>query len=111
MMKPSKVMLLAIGLLFLAACAGQPHREEPHHYSKGQYGDRVACYKTDVVNEYECLPVDERYARHYYYPYDPFWPFFSFGVVYGIHHHGHVAYYPYPYWRHHRHHRHRHGRR
>jgi hypothetical protein len=105
MLNLSKRLLLAIGLLSLAACAGQPYREQPHHYSKSRDGERVACFQTEVVNEYECVPVERRYVRHgYYHPYDPFWPFFTFGFVYGVHHHGHVAYYPYPY-HHHGHHR------
>lgn len=111
-MKVPGVMLLAIGLLSLAACAGQPPREEPHHYSKNRDGERVACFQTEVANEYECLPVEGRYARRAdYYAYDPLWPFFSVGLIYGLHHHGYVTYYPYYPYPHPRYGRHRRGHR
>jgi hypothetical protein len=77
-----RLMFVALGLA-LAGCAGDRVREEeaPHHFSKDTHGNRIACYTTDVANEYECVPVYRRYAAYPYgYPYDPYW---SAGFVYG----------------------------
>jgi len=79
---PNLLKLLLIGACALAAagCARGAVREEPHHFSKDARGNRVACYTTDVANEYECVPV---YRDHGYYGrgyYDPYW---SAGFLYG----------------------------
>lgn len=79
----------------LAGCAGHPVREEaPHHYSTDRHGHRIACYVTDVENEYECVPL---YRQHAYNPYyDPFWPAWSVGYYYYGWPHDHGVYRPAP---------------
>lgn len=83
--------ILAAGAFALAlmGCAREYVREEPHHFSKDSHGNRVACYPTDVANEYECVPVYRSYGYAYPYPhYDPFW---SAGFLYGWPYHHHVV--------------------
>ena len=81
-----KIASIAAAALALAACAQNPPREEqPHHFSKDRDGNRIACYETDVANEYDCVPA---YARRQYayaydpYYYDPFWPWWGAGYWY-----------------------------
>jgi hypothetical protein len=90
-----KLGVLAAIVLALSACAGHPYREEqPHHYSKDRDGNRIACYATEVANEYDCVPVVRRQAYAYDPYWDPFWPGFSLGFYYGW-----PRYYNYgPYW-------------
>ena len=93
-MSACRLPILAVAALALGACVAQP-REEPHHYSKDRDGNRIACYSTDVANEYDCVPVanPNRYAYAYdpYY-YDPFWPYWSAGYWW----YGPPHYYYYP---------------
>ena len=73
--------LVAAAAVGLGACVAQP-REEPHHYSKDRDGNRIACYATDVANEYDCVPTRRAYDTAYDYDpyfYDPFWPYWSAG--------------------------------
>lgn len=80
---------MAAGLvLALAGCAHDTYREEPHHFSKDQHGRRLACFTTDVENEYECVPAYRSYPYAYRDPfYDPFW---GAGVLYYPDHHHHA---------------------
>jgi hypothetical protein len=100
-----RIAAIAAVALAFAGCAGHRPREEPHHYSKDRYGDRIACYATDVVNEYECVPtVRSRYAYDPFY--DPWWPRWSVGLFYGPPRYYGYAYYPwYAPHDHHRRHR------
>lgn len=87
-LSPLKLASMLAAALALGACAANSPREEPHHYSKDRDGNRIACYTTDVVNEYDCVPVHARYPYGYGYAYDPyyydpFWPWWSVGFVYG----------------------------
>lgn len=85
MPKLLKTLTFAALGLALGACAGHPtHEEPPHHFSKDAHGSRIACYATDVSNEYECVPVYRRYAAYPYPYYDPYW---SAGFIYGWPHH------------------------
>jgi hypothetical protein len=97
-MRPLVGMLVAAAAVALAACAGQPAKEEqqPHHYSQDKRGNRLACFATDVASEYECLPL-ARAADYYYDPfYDPFWRS-SLNYGYGWPHHpGYVVLRPWP---------------
>jgi hypothetical protein len=81
---PLKIAALLAAALALGGCAANTPREEPHHYSKDRDGNRIACYKTEVASEYDCVPVNRRYGYAYdpYY-YDPFWPYWSMGFFYG----------------------------
>ena len=97
---PGMTAILAAALA-LGACAAHQPREEPHHYSKDRGGNRIACYATDVANEYDCLPARARYPHGYAYDpfyYDPFWPYWSLGFYYGGPHYyvGSVWYPPPP---------------
>ena len=86
--------VLAATVLAASACATAPERiEGPHHYSRDADGNRIACYTTDVANEYECVPVRRRYASDPYW--DPYYayPWVSFGFYYGW---PHDYYDPYP---------------
>ena len=110
-MSPLRIASVLAAALALGGCAANPPREEPHHYSKDRDGNRIACYSTDVANEYECVPAGARYPYAYAYDpffYDPFWPYWSMGFFYaGPHYVIHSAWYPPPPpphwgWRHHR---------
>ena len=95
-----KLGVLAALLLALSGCAGQPHHDEqPHHYSKDDRGNRIACYASEVAREYECVPVVRRQAYAYDPYWDPYWPWVSFGLYYGWPHHyyGHGGYPAYRY--------------
>jgi hypothetical protein len=92
-----RTLPLIAAAALLGACAENPPREQPHHYSTARDGTRTACYTTQVANEYECIPL--RPARDYYDPYydayyDPFWPHLGFGW-YGWPYPDYVLY-PYP---------------
>jgi hypothetical protein len=87
---PNITMRLAVAaaILAVAGCATNGRYEEPpHHFSKDARGNRLACYGTEVANEYECVPVVRRhgYADPYY---DPFWSArFLYGWPYPYHSH------------------------
>lgn len=85
------------GLLLLGGCAHDSYREEPHHFSKDSRGHRVACYATDVADEYECVPAyrSHPYAGYpYAYGYDPFYdPYWHAHIIYAPAY----RYEPYPY--------------
>jgi hypothetical protein len=87
--------VLTAGLLGLAltGCAHDSYREEPHHFSKDSRGNRVACFATDVVDEYECVPAYRSTGYAYYDPfYDPFWGVGA--VYYPAYGHVHAPSYP-----------------
>ena len=88
MRRVARIVAVGACVLTLGGCAREYVREEPHHFSKDARGHRVACYTTDVANEYECVPVYRDYG--YAYPrgyYDPYWSTgFLYGWPYGHHH-------------------------
>ena len=64
-----KIVSAAAFVLALAGCVESPYRdEEPHHYSQDRYGNRLACYTSDLENQYDCFPVERpyQYAAYYY---------------------------------------------
>jgi hypothetical protein len=83
-----KVLIVAACALALGGCARNYVREEPHHFSKDARGNRIACYTTDVANEFECVPVYRDYGYAGYRGYhDPFWsPGYLYGWPYQHHH-------------------------
>ena len=75
-----RTLLTAAAVLALAGCVAYPYRDEqPHHYSQDRYGNRLACYTSDLENQYDCFPVSRPYAASPAYDYDPFWPPFFWG--------------------------------
>lgn len=85
----AKVLGAGACVLALTGCAREYVREEPHHFSKDARGNRIACYTTDIANEFECVPVYRNYGYGYGYPgyYDPFWGAGFYGWPYYHHHH------------------------
>lgn len=86
------VKLLAAGAcaLALAGCAREYVREEPHHFSKDARGNRIACYTTDIANEFECVPVYRDYGYGYPGGYYPYWGAGFYGWPYYHHHYVYV---------------------
>lgn len=87
-----KLLGAAIGALALAGCARHYVREEPHHFSKDARGHRIACYATDVVDEFECVPV---YREHHAWGYPGGYyagPYGWAGVYGWPHYHSHYVY-------------------
>lgn len=85
-----KLLVAGACALVVTGCAQQYVREEPHHFSKDARGNRIACYPTDIADEFECVPVRRAYG--YGYPhgyYDPYWMGGFYGWPY---YHPHYVY-------------------
>ena len=90
-----KITVIGVALLALAAggCASREpvYEEQPHHFSRDERGNRLACYTTDIASEYDCVRVARRYGAQDHY--DPFWPHGYLGWHYGY---PYPVYVPYP---------------